>query len=244
MSFLNRRYLLGLSSVLYFVSLCALVTLVAGEFDLITFAHGEKIFAGVLAVVSGYFAASLTALANDNESRRGKIIKRCLIFTFVFYLIMLIDFTLIDEGMGRNIFNVLSWNRTAFRDYIDTSTNIVPFHTVKLFINGYKNGNVAFLVMHENIFGNFVAFMPLSFFLACLFKPFNKWYRVLITVTLSVMAVELLQLLLLTGASDIDDVILNVTGAMCLYLVLRIKKVSRVISKFTFGVWRTVENKD
>ena len=241
---MNRRYLLGLSSVLYFVSLCALVMLVAGEFDLITFAHSEKIFAGVLAVVSGFFAASLTALANDNESRRGKIIKRCLIFTFVFYLIMLIDFTLIDEGMGRNIFNVFSWNRAAFRDYIDTSTNIVPFHTVKLFINGYKNGNVAFLVMHENIFGNFVAFMPLCFFLACLFKPFNKWYRVLVAVTLSVMAVELLQLLLLTGASDIDDVILNVTGAMCFYLVLRIKKVSRVISKFTFGVWRTVENKD
>ena len=58
------------------------------------------------------------------------------------------------------------------------------------------------------------------------------------------IAVELLQLLLLTGASDIDDVILNVTGAMCFYAVLRIKKVSRIISKFTFGVWKTVENKD
>ena len=241
---MNRRYLSGLSSVLYFVCFCALATLVAGAFDLITFAHGEKVFTGILAVASGYFAALLTALKIDIQSSRIKIIKRCLIFTFVFYLIMLIDFTLIDEGMGRNIFNVLSWNRAAFRDYLDTSTNIVPFYTVKLFINGYKNGNVAFLVMHENIFGNFVAFMPLSFFLACLFKPFNKWYRVLIAVTISVIAVELLQLLLLTGASDIDDGILNVTGAMCFYAVLRIKKVSRIISKFTFGVWKTVENKD
>lgn len=244
MSFLNRRYLLGLASVLYFVSLCALAAIAAGAFNLITFAHGEKIFTGILAVVSGYAAAVLRAFSVGKKSRREKIIKHQLIFTFVFYLIMLIDFTLIDEGMGRNIFNVLSWNEAAFRDYIDTSTNLVPFYTVKLFINGYKNGNVAFSVMHENIFGNFIAFMPLSFFLGCLFKRFNKWYSVLITVTLSVVAVELLQFLFLTGSSDIDDVILNVAGAMCLYAVLRIKKISRVISKFTFGVWKTVESKD
>ena len=139
---------------------------------------------------------------------------------------------------------MLSWNLSGFSDYINTSTNLVPFYTVRLFINGYKNGNVAFSVMHENIFGNFVVFMPLSFFLGCLFKRFNKWYSVLITVTLSVVAVELLQLLFLTGSSDIDDVILNVTGSMCLYVVLRIKKVSRIISKITFGVWKTVESKD
>lgn len=241
---MNRRYLLGLSSVLYFVSLCALSAVFAGTFNLITFAHGEKIFTGILVVISGYAAAVLRALSRENQSRRENIIKRQIIFTFIFYLIMLIDFTLIDEDMGRNIFNVLSWNETAFRDYINTSTNLVPFETVKLFINGYKNGHLTFSVMHENIFGNFVAFMPLAFFISCLFKRLSKWYSVLITVTLSVITVELLQLLFLTGSSDIDDVILNVAGAMCLYAVLRIKKISCGISKFTFGVWKTVENKD
>ena len=241
---MNRRYLLGLASVLYFVSLCALAAILAGAFNLITFAHGEKIFTGILTVVSGYAAAVLRALSVVEKSRREKIIKHRLIFTFIFYLIMLIDFTLIDEGMGRNIFNVFSWNEDAFRDYIDTSTNLVPFYTVKLFINGYKNGQLALSIMLENIFGNFIAFMPLSFFLGCLFKRFNKWYSVLITVTLSVVTVEILQFLFLTGSSDIDDVILNVAGAMCLYAFLRIKKISRAISKFTFGVWKTVENKD
>ena len=241
---MNRRYLLGLASVLYFVSLCALAAILAGAFNLITFAHGEKIFTGILTVVSGYAAAVLRALSVVEKSRREKIIKHRLIFTFIFYLIMLIDFTLIDEGMGRNIFNVFSWNEDAFRDYIDTSTNLVPFYTVKLFINGYKNGQLALSIMLENIFGNFIAFMPLSFFLGCLFKHFNKWYSVFIMLTLSVVAVELLQFLFLTGSSDIDDVILNVAGAMCLYTFLRIKKISRAISKFTFGVWKTVENKD
>ena len=241
---MNRRYLSGLASVLYFVSLCALSAMFAGALNLITFAHGEKIFTGILVVISGYAAAVLTALSCENKSRRESIIKRQLIFTFIFYLIMLIDFTLIDDGMGRNIFNVLSWNSSGFSDYINTSTNLVPFYTVRLFINGYKNGQLALSVMLENIFGNFVAFMPLTFFTACLFKRFTKWYSVTITVIVSVMTVELLQFLFLTGSSDIDDVILNVAGAMCLYAVLRIKRISRGISKFTFGVWKTVEDKD
>lgn len=218
--------------------------MLANALKLITFAHGEKIFTGILVVVSGYAAAVLRALAAENKSRRERIIKHHLIFTFIFYLIMLIDFTLIDDGMGRNIFNVFSWNETAFRDYVNTSTNLVPFYTVRLFINGYKNGQLALSVMLENIFGNFVAFMPLAFFAACLSKQFSKWYSVLIRVTVSVITVELLQLLFLTGSSDIDDVILNVAGAMCLYAVLRVKKISRGISKFTFGVWKTVEDKN
>ena len=241
---MNRRYLYALASVLYFVSLCAVSAMLANALKLITFAHGEKIFTGVLVVISGYAAAVLRALSDNNQGRRERIIKHHLIFTFIFYLIMLIDFTLIDDGMGRNIFNVFSWNTSAFRDYVNTSTNLVPFYTVRLFINGYKNGQLALSVMLENIFGNFVAFMPLTFFTACLFKRFTKWYSVTITVIVSVMTVELLQFLFLTGSSDIDDVILNVAGAMCLYAVLRIKRISRGISKFTFGVWKTVEDKD
>ena len=51
------------------------------------------------------------------------------------------------------------------------------------------------------------------------------------------MLVELLQFLFLTGSSDIDDVILNVSGAMCFYAVIKIKQVSAAVSKFTFGAW-------
>ena len=240
---MNRRYLLSLSSVLYFVSFCAVSAMLANALNLITFAHGEKIFTGFLVVLSGYGAAVLRAFSYENKNRE-KIIKHQILFTFIFYLIMLIDFTLIDEDMGRNIYNVFSWNGAAFREYINTSTNLVPFDTVRLFINGYKNGQLALSVMLENIFGNFVAFMPLAFFLACFLKRPSKWYSVLITVTLSVITVELLQFLFLTGSSDIDDVILNVAGAMCFYAILRIKRISRGISKFTFGVWKTDEDKD
>ncbi len=241
---MNRRYLSALASVLYFVSLTAVIAMAAHALDLITLAHGEKIMTGVLVVVSGYAASALRAFGTDNDGRRKKIIRRQLFFTFIFYLIMLADFTLVDDSMGRNIFNVFRWNETAFEEYINTSTNLVPFETVRLFINGYLNGHLSLAIMLENILGNFVVFMPLVFFTVCLFKHFDRWYSNLIAVLLSVMTVELLQLLFLTGSSDVDDVILNVSGAMCFYAVLRIGRISRGISKFTFGVWKTVENKN
>ena len=52
------------------------------------------------------------------------------------------------------------------------------------------------------------------------------------------LLIELLQLLLLTGSSDIDDVILNVSGAMLFYALLRIPAVSRFLTRFTMDVWQ------
>ena len=71
---MNRRYLLSLSSVLYFVSLCAVSAMLANALNLITFAHGEKIFTGFLVVLSGYGAAVLRAFSYENKNRE-KIIK-------------------------------------------------------------------------------------------------------------------------------------------------------------------------
>jgi glycopeptide antibiotics resistance protein len=80
--------------------------------------------------------------------------------------------------------------------------------------------------------------MPLPFFTVCLFKRINRWYSVLAVTLTSVLLIELLQLLLLTGSSDIDDVILNVSGAMLFYALLRIPAVSRFLTRFTMDVWQ------
>ena len=198
--------------------------------------HGGKIAAGFIAVISGYAASYFTALCAAPK-KRYSIIKSTVIFIFVFYIIVLVDFTLIDDNLGRNIFNIYNWNTTAFSDYINRNTNIVPFATVRLFINAVKNSALPLYAVLENLLGNLLAFMPLPFFTVCLFKKINKWYTVFAVTLISVLLIELLQLLLLTGASDIDDVILNVSGAMLFYALLRIPAVSRLLTRFTMGVW-------
>ena len=46
-----------------------------------------------------------------------------------------------------------------------------------------------------------------------------------------------MQFVFLTGSTDIDDLILNVTGGMVAYWVFQISAVKETISMFTFGVF-------
>lgn len=159
----------------------------------------------------------------------------------LFYLILLLDFTLIDDTFGRNIFNILSWDREAFGDYLETNTNIIPFATIKLFIKGYLNNNLSLLATIVNLLGNFAAFMPLPFFIRLFFGNKIGTFKMLLSVLFSVAVIELLQLAFLTGSCDIDDVILNVSGAMIFYFVSISPLISKGLSKLTFGVWKTNE---
>ena len=235
---MNRRFLNIITSVLYFICSAALLLMLCNVAGLLSFAHGVKIAAGTVAFVTGYFSAWFSALKTDEPCVKYKIMKNRICALFLFYIILIIDFTLIDDDLGRNIFGVLGWKNAEFNRYINESTNLIPFETLKLFFNAFKSGALPFWSVFENIFGNFVAFMPLPFFTACLFKKLNKWYAAFTVTLVTVLSIELLQLLLLTGSSDIDDVILNVSGAMLFYALLRIPKVSRLLTRFTMGVWQ------
>ncbi len=235
---MNRRFLNIITSVLYFICFAALFIMLCNATGLIAFAHGVKIAAGTVAFVTGYFSAWFSALKTEETGVKYKIMKNRICALFLFYVILIVDFTLIDDALGRDIFGVLQWNTAEFNRYINESTNLIPFETLKLFLNALKSGALPFWSVFENVFGNFVAFMPLPFFTVCLFKKINKWYTVFAVALISVLLIELLQLLLLTGSSDIDDVILNVSGAMLFYALLRIPSVSRFLTRFTMGVWQ------
>ena len=235
---MSRRFLKIIPSVLYFICFAALFVMLCNAFGILSFAHGIKIAAGTAAVVTGYFSAWFSALKTEDAGIRHKIMRNRIFALFLFYIILIVDFTLIDDALGRDLFDVLKWNTAEFYRYINESTNLIPFETLKLFINALKNGTLPFWSVFENIFGNFAAFMPLPFFTVCLFKRINRWYSVLAVTLTSVLLIELLQLLLLTGSSDIDDVILNVSGAMLFYALLRIPAVSRFLTRFTMDVWQ------
>lgn len=241
---INRRLFNGLSSVLYFICFVLLAGMFLNALDALVFGHTVKILSGIAVVVFGYTATAMRCMTVSSTKRREQLMRCQLFFTFVFYLIMLVDFTLIDDGFGRNIFNVFTWSPAAAAEYIEESTNFIPFYTVRLFTDAYKYGSLPLYAVIENLIGNIVVFMPLPFFLHCLFKAFDKWYKVFPAVILSVFIVEALQFLFMTGSADIDDVILNVSGAVVFYLILKIKLVSKGISKLTFGVWKKVEEKN
>ena len=240
---MNRRYCLGIASVLYFLCFVAFCGQIAYTFELVELTHSVKIVSDAVSVISG-FTASFFYCLTLNEKKANVFMRRVLFLLFVFYIIMLVDFTLIDDNFGRNIFNFLSWDRKAFAEYLNTSTNFIPFATVKLFINGYVKDYLSFWDTSLNLLGNFLVFMPFTFFTAIFFYKPRPYLKMFFTVLIATVAIELLQLLFLTGSTDIDDLILNTSGAMLCYYVLHKKRISKVFHWLTFGVWDNEKEED
>ena len=162
-------------------------------------------------------------------NNKKKILYINIIIYFLIYNVTIFSLTLFDEIYGRNGLTFVTWNKRTFTEYINTSLNIVPFKTIKLFINGYKNNLVTREVFAINVIGNLCAFMPYGFFIPLLFKKINKYYKFLILMLIIVIIIEILQFLTMSGSCDIDDLILNITGASIIYLIFNIKSVNKFI---------------
>lgn len=141
------------------------------------------------------------------------------------YIVLLAYFTLVDDTFGRNIFNIQNLNFDSLVNYMETSLNLIPFATIRLYINGLKSDNITLGLFLINVFGNLLMLMPLSFFVPTLLKKVNTFLKFLVFVIVFSVCIEILQILFLTGSCDIDDVMLNVLGACISYPIFsKLKK--------------------
>ena len=120
-------------------------------------------------------------------------------------------------------------------EYFVNKTNIIPFDTVKLFINAFKQGSLEPYVVLENILGNFFVFMPFALLTPNVFSRINSAVKFLLFISLFVIIIEVLQIVFLTGSADIDDFILNVGGAMVAYGILKIPYIQKTVNKVISG---------
>jgi glycopeptide antibiotics resistance protein len=70
-----------------------------------------------------------------------------------------------------------------------------------------------------NLAGNIIAFMPMGFLLPIVFKRLNKFQNTVLVSLFFTVLIEVSQYILAVGVSDIDDVILNLAGAVIGYLI-------------------------
>jgi glycopeptide antibiotics resistance protein len=168
--------------------------------------------------------------------RRKVVMAFAMCYSLAIYLFLIANMTLINPLYGRNpanILNWLEWDRSEILSYIDRATNFVPFYTLKLFYKGWIQGNVTTKDAFVNLIGNFFAFSPLAFFLPPLLKRARR-LKGFFWITLSfACAIEVLQLILMTGSLDVDDIFFNVAGAIVVYAVLHIKAVKSNIIRLT-----------
>ena len=165
-----------------------------------------------------YIGGGLLSKYLDNN----KPMKINLYIFFGLYLILLITLTLFDSLWLRNGFNFSGF------DNIQDRINLVPFKTIMTFVKEFDSMYSTSQIM-LNLFGNVCAFMPMALFLPLLFKRQNKVFQFVITLTLMILGIEFLQLITGSGRFDIDDLILNLFGAVLVYLLFKIKSVNALI---------------
>lgn len=166
----------------------------------------------------------LGSLLLSKYLKNNKPMKFYLYFIFVLYLITLIKLTLFDRDYGRVGLNFFNWNKENIQVYL-RNNNLIPFKTIIEYI--VRQDRVALI----NLFGNIIAFAPMGLFLPLLFKKQKKTFFFILTNIIIVLVIEILQFLSLSGSFDIDDLILNIGGALIIYSLYKIKKVNQLIDK-------------
>lgn len=109
------------------------------------------------------------------------------------------------------LFYLLLLTYTVFigRDSI-RSVNVIPFDSIKNFIM-VDNGIGGTRIIDMNIWGNILMFIPSGIYLS-LQNTTKSITKNLCYICLFSLFIEVVQFVFTIGATDVDDIILNVTG--------------------------------
>ena len=123
---------------------------------------------------------------------------------------------------GQRVGRVTVWD---YPQQLRLNLNLIPFATIRRYL-GFLREQQGALLRHAviNLAGNIVMFVPLGFFLPCLFPKLRGFFPLLLTAVLLIVGIELIQLFSLLGSCDIDDLLLNLPGIVigfCLFRFLR-----------------------
>jgi len=97
--------------------------------------------------------------------------------------------------------------------------NTVPFRTINMYYKGYQQNNPN---ARYNLLGNLFGFIPLGILLPLAIPFFKKWWAMLPAAIVIPLGFETVQLITGLGIFDVDDLLLNTTGALIGYILLSV----------------------
>lgn len=141
---------------------------------------------------------------------------------FLIYLIAVIKVIIFKYPMEQLRAIAATWEKGVILEGLDTA-NFTLFKTIRMYIDySYK------LNSFENLVGNVVVFIPFGFLIPYVLKRGRNFFVMLVNAFFFVLGIEVFQLFSAFGAFDVDDILLNCTGAVLGYLFYlvyeRIKK--------------------
>lgn len=121
----------------------------------------------------------------------------------LFYLILLINTVFISRDSLRSI-------------------QFIPFHSIREFIM-IDNGFGHYRLVDMNIWGNILMFVPAGIYVILHNKNKSILHNILLIFLMS-LAIEIIQFIFALGATDIDDIILNVAGGLIGLIIYQVLK--------------------
>ena len=147
---------------------------------------------------------------------------------FIIYLLLLITILFLKNEYRMGGFEDIN---TFSNEHFET-INIIPFATIIGYISGLLFEGININIVVINLATNLLLFAPMGFFIPILFdkkvKNIKQFGMVMVLITI---LVEILQFITYSGSTDIDDIILNTTGAIIIYMLMKTKFVKNLLNK-------------
>ena len=102
--------------------------------------------------------------------------------------------------------------------------NLVPFHTLRIYLDNLGSG-----FWMRNLFGNLGLLFPLGLLGPIALPALDRWWRPALVALCYSATIELIQLFITDRSADIDNVIVNVAGAMLGFAVFSLT-LRRIVS--------------
>jgi glycopeptide antibiotics resistance protein len=134
---------------------------------------------------------------------------------FVLYACILLKMILFKRPPS---YYVHHFFRNYDRDMIVSNfkrANLIPFTTILLFIKS----RLAMRDIVGNLLGNILGFVPFGILVPMLFRQLANLKSILLAALLLSLALEIIQLILVLGSFDVDDLLLNTIGAAVGYYI-------------------------
>ena len=156
--------------------------------------------------------------AKGSQRTPGQILLRALLFVYAVLMLWL----LFGQRLGTQDYG-------SYTQQLADNLNLEPLKTVRLYLHLLEGSQSAYLVRHAfvNLVGNVVMFVPLGYLLCGVYPKQRNFFFFLLCVTAMILVVEGVQYVTLLGSCDVDDLILNLAGAImgwCIRKWIRFRK--------------------
>lgn len=133
---------------------------------------------------------------------------------FILYLLILLKVIVFKYPWWRLREIMAGWQKDVLWEGLQ-GANFTLFKTIRLYV---RHWDLKGINSFGNLVGNVVAFVPFGYLLPRVWKAAQHCIVCMGTAFLTVVGIELFQLLSAFGIFDVDDILLNCFGALLGYL--------------------------